>query len=43
VRQRENLDLAGVRLTASDLADLDALARPDGRLDGQDPDLFEEL
>lgn len=43
VRQRENLDAAGIELTGEDLAELQALARADGRLDGQDPDLFEEL
>lgn len=42
-RQRENLAAAGVRLTPSDLVEVDALAQPRGRIDGQDPSTFEEL
>ena len=37
-RQRENLDLDGFELTDDEVAAITALARPDGRLFGGDPD-----
>jgi len=41
-RQRENLDLDGFELTDDEVAAITALARPDGRLFGGDPDSHEE-
>jgi diketogulonate reductase-like aldo/keto reductase len=43
VRQRENLDLDGFELTDDEVAAISALARPDGRLFGGDPDSHEEF
>ncbi len=42
-RQRENLDLDGFELTDEEVAAISALARPDGRLFGGDPDTHEEF
>jgi 2,5-diketo-D-gluconate reductase A len=42
-RQRENLDLDGFALTDDEVAAITALARPDGRLFGGDPDSHEEF
>jgi diketogulonate reductase-like aldo/keto reductase len=42
-RQRENLDLDGFELTDDEVAAITALARPDGRLFGGDPDTHEEF
>jgi diketogulonate reductase-like aldo/keto reductase len=42
-RQRENLDLDGFELTDDEVAAISALARPDGRLFGVDPDTHEEM
>ena len=42
-RQRENLDLDGFELTDEEVAAISALARPDGRLFGGDPDSHEEF
>jgi diketogulonate reductase-like aldo/keto reductase len=42
-RQRANLDVLGFELTAQEMAAISALARPDGRLFGGDPDTHEEM
>jgi len=42
-RQLENLDLDGFELTDDEVEALTALARPDGRLFGGDPDSHEEM
>ncbi len=42
-RQRENLDLDGFELTDDEVAAITALARPDGRLFGGDPETHEEF
>lgn len=42
-RQQENLDLYGFTLSDDELAAITALGRPDGRLRGQDPAVYEEL
>lgn len=42
-RQRENLYLLEAGLAPDDLAQLAGLGRTDGRLGGQDPELYEEL
>jgi 2,5-diketo-D-gluconate reductase A len=42
-RQRTNLDLDGFELTDAEVAAITALARPDGRLFGGDPDTHEEM
>ena len=42
-RQRENLDLFGFELTDAEVDAITALARPDGRLFGGDPDNHEEM
>jgi diketogulonate reductase-like aldo/keto reductase len=42
-RQRQNLDLFGFELTEAEVADISALADPDGRLFGGDPDTHEEM
>ncbi|QFG68634.1 aldo/keto reductase [Ornithinimicrobium pratense] len=42
-RQRTNLDLDGFSLTGEEIAAISALARPDGRLWGGDPDTHEEM
>jgi 2,5-diketo-D-gluconate reductase A len=42
-RQRENLDLDGFELTQDEVDAISALARPDGRLFGGDPDTHEEM
>ncbi len=42
-RQRQNLDLFGFALSAQEIADITALADPDGRLFGGDPDHHEEM
>ena len=42
-RQRENLDLDGFELAAEEVAAITALARPDGRLFGGDPNTHEEF
>ncbi len=41
-RQRQNLDVLGFELTAEEVAGITALADPDGRLFGGDPDSHEE-
>ncbi len=42
-RQLENLDLDGFELTDDEVAAITALAKPDGRLFGGDPDTHEEF
>jgi 2,5-diketo-D-gluconate reductase A len=42
-RQRSNLDVFGFELTEEEMAAITALARPDGRLFGGDPDTHEEM
>lgn len=42
-RQAENLDVFGFELTEQEIADISALADPDGRLFGGDPDTHEEM
>ncbi len=42
-RQRANLDVFGFELTDSEMTAIAALARPDGRLFGGDPDTHEEM
>ena len=42
-RQRQNLDLFGFELTDTEVGAITALARPDGRLFGGDPDTHEEM
>jgi 2,5-diketo-D-gluconate reductase A len=42
-RQRQNLDLFGFELTKAEVADISALADPDGRLFGGDPNTHEEM
>lgn len=42
-RQRENLDVFGVSLTPENIASIDSLARPDGRLANQDPAVYQEF
>lgn len=42
-RQRQNLDIFGFTLDEDDLAVFETLARPDGRLDDQDPAVYEEF
>jgi 2,5-diketo-D-gluconate reductase A len=43
LRQRQNLDLFGFELTDAEVDAITALARPDGRLFGGDPDHHEEM
>jgi 2,5-diketo-D-gluconate reductase A len=42
-RQRQNLDLFGFELTDDEVAAISALAEPNGRLFGGDPDTHEEM
>lgn len=42
-RQRENLAAAGIQLAPDEVAAITALGRPDGRLKGQDPAVYEEF
>ena len=42
-RQRQNLDVFGFELTDDEMAGISALAEPDGRLFGGDPDTHEEM
>ena len=42
-RQRQNLDIFGFELTDAEVDAITALARPDGRLFGGDPDNHEEM
>ncbi len=42
-RQRSNLDVFGFDLTDEEMAAISALARPDGRLFGGDPEIHEEM
>jgi 2,5-diketo-D-gluconate reductase A len=42
-RQRQNLDVFGFELTDDEVAGISALADPDGRLFGGDPDSHEEM
>jgi len=42
-RQRENLEIFGFELTHSEVQAISALAEPDGRLFGGDPDVHEEM
>ena len=42
-RQVENMDVFNFELCDADMAAIDALARPDGRLKGQDPAVYEEF
>ncbi|MEZ7196327.1 aldo/keto reductase [Pseudodesulfovibrio karagichevae] len=41
-RQAENMNVFNFELCDADMATIDALARPDGRLKGQDPAVYEE-
>jgi len=43
VRQAQNLDVFGFTLTPDEVTAISALARPDGRLFGGDPDVHEEM
>ena len=42
-RQRQNLDVFGLELSAAEMEAITALGRPDGRLFGGDPDTHEEM
>ena len=42
-RQRQNLDVSGFTLSEDEMTAVSALARPDGRLFGGDPDVHEEM
>lgn len=42
-RQRENLDIFGFELSEQEMTAISALAEPDGRLFGGDPDVHEEM
>jgi 2,5-diketo-D-gluconate reductase A len=42
-RQRQNIDIFGFELTDDEVAAISALAEPDGRLFGGDPDSHEEM
>ncbi len=42
-RQRQNLDIFGFELTEDEVAGISALAEPDGRLFGGDPNIHEEM
>ncbi|MGE4421049.1 MAG: aldo/keto reductase [Pseudodesulfovibrio sp.] len=42
-RQAENMNVFNFELCDADMAAIDALARPDGRLKGQDPAVYEEF
>jgi diketogulonate reductase-like aldo/keto reductase len=42
-RQRENFDIFDIALTQENMAAIDALARPDGRLADQDPAVYQEF
>jgi diketogulonate reductase-like aldo/keto reductase len=42
-RQRENLAAAEIRLSDAEIDAITALGRPDGRLAGQDPAVYEEF
>ncbi|WP_207259838.1 aldo/keto reductase [Desulfovibrio sp. Huiquan2017] len=42
-RRAENLNVFNFQLCDADMATIDALTRPDGRLKGQDPAVYEEL
>jgi diketogulonate reductase-like aldo/keto reductase len=42
-RQLENMNVFNFELCDADMAAIDALARPDGRLKGQDPAVYEEF
>jgi diketogulonate reductase-like aldo/keto reductase len=42
-RQRQNLDVFGFELTEDEVDAISALADPDGRLFGGDPDIHEEM
>ena len=42
-RQRENLSLFDFELTPEDMQAIATLARPNGRLKGQDPATYEEF
>ncbi|WP_338667293.1 hypothetical protein [Pseudodesulfovibrio methanolicus] len=42
-RQAENMKVFNFGLCDADMAAIDALARPDGRLKGQDPAVYEEF
>lgn len=42
-RQRENLEVFDLRLSDDEMALVTALGRPDGRIDDQDPAVYEEL
>jgi diketogulonate reductase-like aldo/keto reductase len=41
--QRQNLDLFGFTLTDAEMSTIAGLGRPDGRTNGQDPRIYEEL
>jgi len=43
VRQRENVEIFGVGLTNAEVDRITALGRPDGRVAGQDPAVYEEF
>lgn len=42
-RQRENLDIESFQLSAEEMSGVTALGRPDGRIQDQDPDVYEEF
>lgn len=41
--QRDNLDIFDFRLTPEEIRIIDGLDKPDGRVDGQDPNTYEEF
>ncbi len=41
--QRSNIDIFDFSLTSSEIDQINALNRPDGRVDGQDPNTYEEF
>jgi diketogulonate reductase-like aldo/keto reductase len=42
-RQRENLSIFDFELSKEDMGKMDALSRPDGRIDDQDPAVYQEF
>ena len=42
-RQRENLAIFDFELTGDEMASITGLGRPDGRIRGQDPAVYEEF
>src|SRR5699024_12763640 len=42
-RQKSNLDAVNIELSADEIDAITALGRPDGRIKGQDPAVYEEF